>query len=346
MPPRKKPKPLNVLQIGNLAPSFSTESHLLLALQANGFNVNWSQENKPREWERLAGVENPEAIDFVLWTRTGWDYSRYGYSSQQEALDLQRLFLRRMRLAGVPTVAVHLDVWVGLQREPQLDEPYFDCDLVCTADGGSDAEFARRGINHVYMLPGVSATECEPGMWRDGFASDIAFVGSWQGGYHPESQHRFELVRWLQSNFGNRCRFWPEPGRPAVRGVDLRDLYASVKIAVGDSCFAGSDHVRYGSDRTPESLGRGAYLLHPFVPGFNDGSETPFGTCWSPDVHYDGWYAGNWDALGSAIEYALTNEADRKTIAAEGRAFTMAHHTYERRIARLVEIMRERRMLR
>lgn len=38
-------------------------------------------------------------------------------------------------------------------------------------------------------------------MFRDEFHSKLAFVGSWQGHYHKEHQHRFELVEWLRKNF-------------------------------------------------------------------------------------------------------------------------------------------------
>ena len=54
-----------------------------------------------------------------------------------------------------------------------------------------------------------------------------------------------------------------------MRGADLNDLYASVKIAVGDSCYADRS-TRYFSDRAFEAPGRGAFSLFPRIPALTD----------------------------------------------------------------------------
>ena len=83
------------------------------------------------------------------------------------------------------------------------------------------------------------------------------------------SGHRSRLVKWLRKNYDRQVKFWPEPNQHAVRGDDLTDLYASVKVVVGDSCLVpkpdGSPMTHYCSDRIPETLGRGGLLLHPVV---------------------------------------------------------------------------------
>lgn len=278
-------------------------------------------------------------VDFVLWTRTGWDWNRIlGADGQQKARNMQLAFLELARMVGRPVVGYHLDIWFGLGRQHQLDEPFFKCDVMVTADGGHPDEFRDLGINHVWFPPAISRGEAEVGMFRDEFHSKIAFVGNWQGDYHKEHQHRHDLVAWLQKNYPNDCAFWPKRGQHAVRGKDLQDLYASVDVVVGDSCFAGTGLANYWSDRIPETLGRGGYLLHPDVPGLHDHYPVPIG----PST----WEAGDWDHLGFMIESSLALPiGQRKAITRLNRDWVVANDTYEVRMEQLVELLSERNLL-
>lgn len=332
---------MRVIQIGNFGPEHSTERHLRRALMHNGHDVLMMQEDDPNTFLNMSNRESwPTKPDFILWTRTGWDWDNLFAgkgSGTRLAHGLQRSMLQQAERLGVPVVGYHLDLWFGLNREHQLAEPFFECPLVITADGGHQAEFAARGINHEWMPPAVSLAECEPGTPRDEFRSKLAFVGSWQGSYHKEHQHRFELVQWLQRNFRRDCEFYPRIGEHAIRGEALRDLYASVDVVVGDSCLAGTGITNYWSDRIPETVGRGGLLLHPSVPGivphFIDGE------------HLILWEAGNWDELGDTIEYALSHPEENRAIAAAGREHVLKHHTYETRVGQLVERLKELEML-
>lgn len=239
---------------------------------------------------------------------------------------------------GIPVVGYHLDIWWGLQRQTQVDtEPFFQADMLITADGGHDDLWAEHAVNHVWFPPAVSAREADFGTPREEMRSKLAFVGSWQGGYHEEHQHRHELVRFLKLNYRNICEFWPKRGEHAVRGQALRDLYASVDIATGDSCFAGSGLANYWSDRIPETLGRGGFLMHPYVPGIEAHFE--------PGVHFASWNAGDWDRLGEDIDYFLDHPERREEIRHAGREHTLAHHTYDVRMNQLVDLLLERGML-
>lgn len=360
---------MRVIQIGNFRPPHSTENHLLAAMRTWGWEVTPLQEDDLATFPRLAH-NSMESLwtelakpDFVLWTRTGWDWSRLhdGHSypgGRVQANADQHGFLRSARWLGVPVVGYHLDIWHGLPRVREVDnEPFFHVPLLITADGGHEDEWTVNGINHVWFPPAVLASECEPGMYRDEYRSKIAFVGSWQGGYHPESAHRHELVAWLKKNFRRDCRFWPAEGQPAVRGSNLRDLYASVDVVVGDSCFVGTGLANYWSDRIPETVGRGGFLLHPYVPGLEKHfTMMDFGTS-GPDSqrlahevgkweHFGTWTAGKWDQLGTAIEWALTHPEERGCIRNAGRRHVLEHHTYERRMQQLAELLKERDMIR
>lgn len=76
---------------------------------------------------------------------------------------------------------------------------------------------------------------------------------------------------------------------------------------IGDSCFAGSPKgAYYWSDRIPETLGRGGFLIHPYV----DGLGRQFNLLEHDEpVTYDAghlavWDAGDWEALGDLIEWS------------------------------------------
>jgi hypothetical protein len=324
---------VKVFYIGNLGDGsapHSTENHVARALESIGVEVQRVHEQRFR-WDA-----SEVAVDsaFVLWTHT------HGFAPPRTHR-VQKRFVLDLKNRRVPTVAYHLDLWHDLDREHQLHEPFFACDLVCTADGGDEARWRRYRINHATYPPGVSRDECEPGSFRADFASDIAFVGSWQGGYHAESRHRFELVEWLRSTYGDRCRFWPAAGNPAVRGEALRDLYASVKVLVGDSCFSGDPRGHgYTSDRVPETLGRGGLLVHPDTPDVTDGRLYESGK------HLLTWPAGDWDALRSTIDGALADEPMRRRVAAAGREHVLMHHTYEARMRTLLADLAKRRLIR
>lgn len=305
----------------------STENEYRKALLAEGHEVIPMQESKPGNFDQLATRLRSGDIDIVLWTRTRWP--------RMDFAEMRRM-LTTAREVGVPTVGVHLDVWWGLPRSSEIGEhPFFEVDLLCTADGGHDQEWANAGIEHVWMPPGVSAEECVPARSDPRYEADVAFIGSWQD-YHPEHPHRAELVAWLQRH---GARFWPEPGQHAVRGEALRRLYATTKVNVGDSCFVGTGLPRYCSDRIPETLGRGGFLIHPRVPGVTDG------TLYTEGEHLVCWEAGDWVELGRMIDHYLHHPAERFDIAEAGRAHVLAHHTYANRVRELVEIMRDRHLI-
>jgi hypothetical protein len=249
----------------------------------------------------------------------------------------------RLRRSGIPIVSYHLDRWWGLDREEQVrTEPFFRTDLVCTPDGG--APWDEIGVEHAWFPPAVLGSECELGTPRDEYRSELAFVGSWQHGYHAEWRHRPELVRFLRDRYGDRCRFWPRPNEHAVRGEDLRDLYASVEVIVGDSClvpYATGDPVSgYCSDRVPETLGRGGCLIHPYALNVIGRQGEP--GLWEDGLHLYAWPVGEWDDLAWHIDRLLDEPVIREGLREYGRAHTLQHHTYERRMVELEGLLVDR----
>ena len=118
---------------------------------------------------------------------------------------------------------------------------------------------------------------------------------------------------------------FPTPGRPGIRGKDLQDLYASVKVLIGDSCLAGGIG-RYWSDRVPETTGRGGFLIHPQVVGLE---------IQHPDLAT--YPLGDFAALDKLIDRYLRNPDQRAESATINRTHTLEVHTYQQRMRRLFE---------
>lgn len=310
---------MRVAYLGNFSAPHSTENEVRKAWEALGHHVDAIQE-QDADWGTLP--QRLDGVDLLMWTRTA-DLDRAPNDVKLEVLG-------KLEAAGIPTVAYHLDRWFGLHREDAVArEPFFRCSVVITADGGHQGRFEDLGINHHWLPPAVSEFECVEGTPRDEYASDVAFVGSWQG-YHREWRHRPALVKCLQHAYADRVQFWPRPGEHAVRGEALRDLYASTKVNVGDSCLSGGV-TRYWSDRIPETLGRGGFLLHPNVVGLDEH--------FTPGEHLDTWDVGDWDGLRDLIDLYLDDPVARETIADAGRRHVLEHHTYTVRMRQLCDLV-------
>lgn len=304
---------MQLAYVGNFGPAYSTESHVSHSFELAGHNVLRIQETDGI-WEKVPQLANDHNAQAVIWTRT-WGLDRQ--------LDWQTKGINHLRERGILSIAIHLDKFFGLPREDQLTvEPWFQCDWVFTADGGNQERFRELGINHHWLPPGVYEPECYEGTPQYHYTFDIAFVGSWQGHYHPEWEHRRQLVDWLARTYKRRVRFFPQ-GR-AIRGRELNDLYASVKVLVGDSCMVDMKG-RYWSDRIPESTGRGGFLLHPYTEGL-------------ADIHSVAtWALGDWHDLRAKIDYYLSDNQARNDLRLKCHQQTRSQHTYTHRVRTVLE---------
>lgn len=310
---------MRVAYCGNFDPPHSTESHIRIALQNLGHEVVALPEQR-MDWPGLPGLVNQVQPDLFLWTRTaGFDPS-----------DLEGQ-ARSLKALGIPTAGIHLDRWWGLNREPDIyRSPFFRVDYLFTADGGHDEQWKAAGINHYWSPPAILSNETVLGTFRADYAADVGFVGNLRKYGHPEwGPYRQQLYRFLALNYRGRFKLW-EGG---IRGRDLADLYASVKVLVGDSCLAGGI-TRYHSDRIPETLGRGGFLIHPHVEGVTDGTQ------YGPNGRHLATYKiGDFEDLRYEIDWHLANDEDRANIAASGRQHVLANHLYEHRMERLLPIV-------
>lgn len=305
---------------GNFQPGvshpWSTETHVASALEALGHEVVRLQENQV-SW---ADCEQAAlAAGMFLWQRT-WDIDPEGGHRTLAVLGA----------AGIPTVSFHLDLYIGLERETQLvNDPFWRTKLAVTADGGHDAQFAAYGINHRWLPPAIAEEEATIGRPNRRYPHRIIFVGSHPYPHPSWRTYRNRLVTTLQRRYRGDFRVWPERGR-AIRGPELANLYASAQVVVGDSCLAGQVP-RYWSDRIPETIGRGGFLIHPEIEGLAD---------WYRDGHDLVTYpVGDFDELCARIDHYLAAPDEREAIATQGRATVLGRDTYRHRMAAVLEMV-------
>lgn len=310
-------KKLRIGFIGNFQVPYTTENDRRWSLEKLGHEVVTFQENQTSDLTlRLAGNQ----LDLLIYSHThGWKIP-----------DLKEVFDHYKKI-GVPTVSVHLDRWAGLERQSDIGiEATWFTEYLFMADFSPEAQELYNKIGHkkvFYLKPGVVERDCymaQPD--RVKYPHDIIFVGS--KGYHPEYPFRPQLITFLQETYGDRFGHYGNDGIRVVRGHDLNTLYASAKIAVGDSCFGGRPN--YVSDRYYETRGRGGFLIHPLVEGVDDKGVYP----------YNGELAqNNLEIIKGAIEVCLADDEMRESYRQLGFEYVRGNQTYTNRMAEMLGVI-------
>lgn len=307
---------MKVAFLGNFGVSYSSESHHAASLEALGHTVVRLQEGKTTGEQVL---DEGLSSDLVVVVHT------HSWSTPGLGLDKVLLCLKG---AGIPTLTYHLDLWLGLKRQRDLDQDPFYRTIghFFTADPQMAAWLNENtGVQGHYMQPGVFGDECYLAQPRERF--DVAFVGS--KGYHPEWPYRPQLINWLHDTYGPRFRHYGGDGLGVKRGADLNQVYADASVVVGDSLCPNFTYRGYWSDRVTESLGRGAMLIHPHVPGmdetFTDGEHLAF------------YEYGDFEQLKTLIDYYLEDDEDRERIRKAGHEMVKSSQTYVHRWAEILE---------
>lgn len=337
---------MQIAYVGNFTQSHCTEVHLALTLESLGHTVTRLQENGYTS-EELTNVLDQSNIDLFLFTRTWGKTVTLGH-------------LAHLRERKIPSASYHLDLYVGLSRkylheDKSLNEilqtdPFWRTDFVFTPDGEPKSQevFEANGVKHHYMKPGVFKPECyvlKPdelvGVDAHSYEVitkkrfDVLFVG---GGDrqdspnkygHPEWNYRNELIEWLYDTYGRQFTKFGHP-QETIRNEALNQLYGNTKVVVGDSvCLDNFSHTYYWSDRVYETIGRGGFLIHPYIKGleeeFTDGETIVF------------YEYGNWQQLKEKIDYYLEHEDEREAIRKAGHEFVKNHATYTERLRQMLD---------
>lgn len=244
--------------------------------------------------------------------------------------------LSALRDMGVPSVSFHLDLYWGLDRQVQImEQPFWRTDLVITADGGHDAEFARMGVNHRWMPPAIYRPDAVKGTPTEEYSRwPVVSIGSYPYPHPTHAEARKQIINNLQSHFPNQYRHYRSSGngRGGIRRKELCDLYASCRVVVGDSCHAGRVPY-YWSERLPEALGRQAFMIHPYVPGIED---------WYVDgEHLRLFEAGDMGQMLNLVRWGLANPDETARIAKAGHELVLGRDLYEHRMTEMFDLVRE-----
>lgn len=314
---------MKIAYIGNFEPEYSTENDVRKAFEFLGHEVLKIQENAPAHQKSF-----PNDVDLVLITGT-WD----GLYSPEEVIDS----FKRFAEMGIPTATLHLDTFWGKSRGGRKWwlHPMFHTAYIFTADGDYQKEWRLFGKNHYWLPPAVRHDAVHKGKFREEYACDLAFVGSNGQGYHEDVwNYRKELVDFLRGFAKQNNLVWKNPGgdHPKIsRGEDMNDFYASAKVTVGDSLCLKRQESHYWSDRIPEALGRGGFLIMPRINTIDQDPEY-----YGHVPMYD-W--GDFDGLGKIIEENLIDEIYRKHIINFNLGIIQEKHTYVNRAQEMLKVI-------
>lgn len=336
---------MRIVFVGNHSVSFSSETHHAKSLESLGHEVIRLQEAHADGEQILMEALRSDALIHVH--THGW---------LTPGLPLPDVF-RYLKEAGIPTLTYHLDLWFGLQRQNDLEaDPFykeighfFSVDKLM-ADWFNE----HTSVKGHYMRAGVFDEECDmlypstlaelsimpDGLFEVGLErkNDVIFVGS--RGYHPEWSYRPQVVDWLAATYGDRFQHWGGDGRGVIRGEQLNQLYADTKVAVGDSLCLGFDYPYYWSDRLYETLGRGGFLIMPYIKGLEEEFLLDINTPKVADAELITYPFGDFEVLRYKIDYYLAHDDERDAIRRRGHDKVVNNYTYKHRWQAILEEVR------
>lgn len=306
---------MRVVYVGSFAQPWATESYVAHELELLGHEVIRAEASR---------------VDLELLAHAGRRSQLLLMQGSQIPDDRVVDVWRNVEQYGCVTAGYHLDVFRGLKRADRIKvEPFWRMQHVFSADGDPTThEWLAEHVppvNHHWLPAACVSDECIEGFWSPELAVDVLFVGS--RNYHAEWPWRRQLLATLQRNYGRRLRI---VDGNAVRGRQLNDLYRSAKVVVGDSlCLPG--HRNYWSDRYYETLGRGGFLVAPYVPGIEEH--------FTDRLHLAFYEAGDPVDMMECIEHYLAQPDYAHEIALSGQAHVRAHHTYRHRVLELLRVV-------
>lgn len=311
---------MKILFVGNFEVEYSSENHHDKSLETLGNEVIKLQEGKASGEQILEyGLDS----DVVIFVHThGW---------VTPGVPLQTVF-KILKRNHIPTMTYHLDLWLGLERQKDLEQDpfyktighFFATDKLM-ADWFND----NTPVKGHYIPAGVYDKEVYIDNSGDNAANDVIFVGS--KGYHHEWQYRPQLINWLKSTYNdNFTHVGGDGDTGTIRGERLNRVYAASKIAVGDTLCINFDYPYYFSDRLYESTGRGGFVIFPYIKGIEDNFVL--------DKEIVTYTYGDFDELKNKIDYYLINAEEREAIRKAGHERTKRDHTY---IKRWQQILKE-----
>lgn len=328
---------MKIVFLGNFQVPFTSEIHYANTFEKLGHKVLRLQEpmvTTDRIWQEAINA------DMFFWVHThGWELR--GQRTMSEVL-------RKLRGRGIPTVAYHLDLYMGLNRWNNYhSHDYFKIEHFFTVDKLM-ADWLNENTNTTghYLPAGVYEPECYIGVpTPERFDYDVIFVGSRK--YHPEWQYRPRLIQFLEDTYGKRFGHFGNDGMRIVRGDELNRLYASAKVVVGDTLCPNFDYPHYWSDRIYETTGRGGFIIHPYIKGIEDSFnlESEINTIVlrhkiEKHQEIESYQYGDFLGLKKRINFYLKHDTEREMLRMAGHERTKRDHTYTQRLQTIIETVK------
>lgn len=305
---------MKIAFLGNFSVDYSSESQYVVTMENMGHEVIKLQEGKATGEEVLKAAFQSKVF---IWVHThGWI---------TPGLDMGEV-LQELKRYNVPTVTYHLDLWKGLDRERDLEnDPFYKQigHFFATDKLMTDWFNENTQVKGHYLPAGVFENETLMLESNGSIVPEVVFVGS--RGYHQEWPYRPQLLDWLGDTYGdNFGQYSGEEGtRGLKRGLHLNQLLADTKIVVGDSLCIGFSYPHYWSDRVYEIMGRGGFLIMPYIQGLDDYFED--------GKHLVFYEYGDYADLKSKIDFYLENDEAREYIRHQGFELVKSRDTYTHR---------------
>jgi hypothetical protein len=319
---------MRIAFLGNFTQPHCSEVHHARTLEQLGHEVIRLQEGDYGEKVLAQSIES----DLFVWVHS------HGCQPTQ-SLSITRV-LHALQAAEVTTCTYHLDLYFGIpgRFEEYQDHPFMtELDHFFSVDpplvdwiNNSDTRTQAH-----YLTAGVLKDECcmvEP--YDQGWpVPPVAFVGSYN--YHREWPYRKQLIDWLKQTYREDFRGYGPDFGAMFRGRDLNQLYASTKIVVGDSFSPNFDYPGYWSDRIPETLGRGGFLIHPRIKGIE--------ALYEDRKHLVLYTFGDFVELRHLIDYYSVRAVEREAIRKAGQKHVLDNHTFTHRWTQILDLVKHKK---
>jgi hypothetical protein len=233
-------------------------------------------------------------------------------------------------LGRQPTALFTPDCWtLPLERETLALARRVD--LLLTVARGQIPDFLAAGVRRAEFL----AEACDPAAHhpaarvRPELVSDVAFIGKVDAG-SPRMAGRAALVAGVAKRFDTAVygRGWVPLGiatrRQDVYPREFREICTGAKIVLGRDWTTACEG--YTSNRTWFTLGCGGFLVTSYSPGLE-----------RLDANHSHlvWYESDAECK-ELIAHYLARPDERRRIAEAGRAYVLAHRTYDHFVRDLV----------
>ena len=304
---------------GNFSVSYCSEQHHALSLEALGHKVIRLQETEITTNEVL---EKSLQSNGLIWIHSH-GFINKGTLSMERVLDT-------LREKNIPTIAYHLDLYMGIERwNDYKNSPYLNrLQHFFTVDKLMADWLNKNTTTKGHYLP-AGVLHSETYLLDMPKKYDVVFTGS--RGYHKEWSYRPKLIDWLRMTYGDRFYHFGGDGLGVVRGHELNQLYAQSKVVIGDTLCPNFDYPWYSSDRLWDCLGRGGFLIYPEIYGLSN-----YFTNDKEVVYYK---YGDFNGLKNKIDYYLDprNEYERETIRKAGHERCKKEGTYYHRWGEIIK---------